>query len=133
MLCIPDPLATHDNLLAKQVITALITGNAIIILAKPDHHPELAELEHFLNEKTECRALLSFGQNHRPGNWFNANIAAALHDGRGLPDLANQLMLRDGPIIPILSAHDAFTRYLIERTVSIDTTAAGGNASLLAM
>lgn len=38
----------------------------------------------------------------------------------------------DGPIIPILSGYDDADRYVIERCVTIDTTAAGGNASLLA-
>ena len=39
---------------------------------------------------------------------------------------------RDGPIVPLATARDITPWCLIERHVCIDTTAAGGNASLLA-
>src|SRR5690554_1170680 len=39
---------------------------------------------------------------------------------------------RDGPIIPLLTSADDSSRLLVERHVCIDTTAAGGNASLMA-
>ncbi len=38
----------------------------------------------------------------------------------------------NGPILPILSGQDDPERYAHEKTITIDTTAAGGNASLLA-
>ena len=43
------------------------------------------------------------------------------------------LCQREGAILPLLSAFDAPERFYHERTVTINTTAAGGNASLLAM
>jgi RHH-type transcriptional regulator, proline utilization regulon repressor / proline dehydrogenase / delta 1-pyrroline-5-carboxylate dehydrogenase len=54
-------------------------------------------------------------------------------DGGARADVASALALRDGPILPLLSAQGDFWRFFHERTVTIDTTAAGGNASLLAM
>ena len=41
------------------------------------------------------------------------------------------LAARDGPIVPLVTERDP-ERYVIERHLCIDTTAAGGNASLLA-
>jgi len=38
----------------------------------------------------------------------------------------------EGAILPVLSPDDPFERYSLERVVTVDTTAAGGNASLLA-
>mgnify|MGYP003635398612 CR=1 FL=1 len=42
------------------------------------------------------------------------------------------LAKRDGPIIPLISTEDLSNYCVIERHICIDTTAAGGNASLLA-
>ncbi|OOC49192.1 MULTISPECIES: bifunctional proline dehydrogenase/L-glutamate gamma-semialdehyde dehydrogenase PutA [Thioalkalivibrio] len=46
--------------------------------------------------------------------------------------LSKALALRDGPIIALETALIAPERYVVERHLCIDTTAAGGNASLLA-
>ena len=47
-------------------------------------------------------------------------------------DLRMALSDRDGPIIPLVTELVAPERYVLERHLCIDTTAAGGNASLLA-
>ena len=39
---------------------------------------------------------------------------------------------RAGPILPLIVELDAPERYVLERHLCVDTTAAGGNASLLA-
>jgi RHH-type proline utilization regulon transcriptional repressor/proline dehydrogenase/delta 1-pyrroline-5-carboxylate dehydrogenase len=49
-----------------------------------------------------------------------------------LTELRRALAARDGALIPLVNASDFGERCLLERHVSIDTTAAGGNASLLA-
>ncbi len=47
-------------------------------------------------------------------------------------DLRVALSQRDGPIVPLVTESVAPERYVLERHLCIDTTAAGGNASLLA-
>ena len=42
------------------------------------------------------------------------------------------LARRKGPILPLITEPDAPERYVLERHLCVDTTAAGGNASLLA-
>ncbi|WP_372965242.1 bifunctional proline dehydrogenase/L-glutamate gamma-semialdehyde dehydrogenase PutA [Marinobacter sp.] len=42
------------------------------------------------------------------------------------------LAVRDGALLPIIDEHKLDQRYVIERHLCIDTTAAGGNASLIA-
>jgi RHH-type proline utilization regulon transcriptional repressor/proline dehydrogenase/delta 1-pyrroline-5-carboxylate dehydrogenase len=49
-----------------------------------------------------------------------------------LRPLRRALSRRDGPIVPLETAVLAPERYVVERHLCIDTTAAGGNASLLA-
>jgi RHH-type transcriptional regulator, proline utilization regulon repressor / proline dehydrogenase / delta 1-pyrroline-5-carboxylate dehydrogenase len=64
---------------------------------------------------------------------LNADIHGVVADGSARRDLAVSLAHRRGAIIPLLSLNDDPERYFHERTLTIDTTAAGGNASLLAM
>jgi RHH-type proline utilization regulon transcriptional repressor/proline dehydrogenase/delta 1-pyrroline-5-carboxylate dehydrogenase len=42
------------------------------------------------------------------------------------------LMKRDGALVPLITEHKLDQRYVIERHLCVDTTAAGGNASLIA-
>ncbi|MDP4548643.1 bifunctional proline dehydrogenase/L-glutamate gamma-semialdehyde dehydrogenase PutA [Marinobacter sp. MDS2] len=42
------------------------------------------------------------------------------------------LAVRDGALLPVITEHTLDQRYVIERHLCIDTTAAGGNASLIA-
>ncbi|MGV8832763.1 MAG: bifunctional proline dehydrogenase/L-glutamate gamma-semialdehyde dehydrogenase PutA [Devosia sp.] len=52
-------------------------------------------------------------------------------DDSTLRDIRIALSQRQGALIPILSSPDDASRLLLERHVCIDTTAAGGNASLM--
>ena len=60
-----------------------------------------------------------------------AAVASCADDGV-LTMLRVALAQRPGPILPLISEPGAIERYVIERHVCIDTTAAGGNATLLA-
>jgi RHH-type proline utilization regulon transcriptional repressor/proline dehydrogenase/delta 1-pyrroline-5-carboxylate dehydrogenase len=53
-------------------------------------------------------------------------------DEQLLKALRQALAQRDGPIIPLITEWDQADRFVIERHLCIDTTAAGGNASLIA-
>jgi RHH-type transcriptional regulator, proline utilization regulon repressor / proline dehydrogenase / delta 1-pyrroline-5-carboxylate dehydrogenase len=61
------------------------------------------------------------------------HIDGIIADGDGRTEIAKILARRSGPITALLSICDDPERYFHERTLTIDTTAAGGNASLLAM
>jgi len=64
-----------------------------------------------------------------------AKVAAVAHAGPKAERAAlrRTLAAREGdPIIPILTAEDPSARFCLERTVSVDTTASGGNVALLA-
>jgi RHH-type proline utilization regulon transcriptional repressor/proline dehydrogenase/delta 1-pyrroline-5-carboxylate dehydrogenase len=63
---------------------------------------------------------------------LEADIDAVASDHANRAEIAALLVKRKGPIIPLLSGHDQLHRYCLERTLTIDMTAAGGNAELLA-
>ena len=62
------------------------------------------------------------------------DIAAVIWHGNAATarDLRRALAAREGPIVPLVTGGDLASMLVHERHVSIDTTAAGGNASLLA-
>ena len=66
----------------------------------------------------------------RSSDSFDA--VACFADEAALRAIRIALSERDGPIIPLLTSADDSSRLLVERHVCIDTTAAGGNASLMA-
>jgi RHH-type proline utilization regulon transcriptional repressor/proline dehydrogenase/delta 1-pyrroline-5-carboxylate dehydrogenase len=65
-------------------------------------------------------------------NLIDDQIDGVVADGTIREQTADRLNRRDGAILPLLSARDLAERFMVEKVVSIDTTAAGGNASLLA-
>ena len=62
-----------------------------------------------------------------------SDINGVISDGQYQEAIAACLCEREGPILPLLSVKSDPERFFVERTRSIDTTAAGGNATLLAM
>ena len=66
----------------------------------------------------------------RTGGGFDA--VAWFGDDQTLTSLRQALSQRDGALLPILTGRGDIARLQLERHVCIDTTAAGGNASLMA-
>ena len=68
----------------------------------------------------------------------HVNLSAAVVSSNcsRLGYFSQQLANRDGPIIPVVASEYADTlihRLLLEKTVSIDTTASGGNTILMTL
>ena len=64
---------------------------------------------------------------------INAPIDGLVADGGQRVDIAAHACHRDGAILPVLAAADPIERFLHERALTINTTAAGGNATLLSL
>jgi len=60
------------------------------------------------------------------------DAVAYFADDASLRDIRQALSAREGAIIPLLTSVEDGARLLVERHVCIDTTAAGGNATLMA-
>ncbi|MEL6860930.1 MAG: L-glutamate gamma-semialdehyde dehydrogenase [Pseudomonadota bacterium] len=60
------------------------------------------------------------------------HIDGMVADGAMRTLAAIALAARSGAILPLLSVKDAAERFYVEKTVTVNTTAAGGNATLLA-
>ena len=107
------------DILDTQITRALATGNKVIALNAKSRAKDKT-----ISSCTEAEAdkLLKTGK-----------IDGVIVGGAQAENVAAQLSKRDGAILPLLSADDDAERFYHERTVTINTTAAGGNATLLAM
>ncbi len=112
----------------RQAVLALTAGNSAVVVA-----PGAAML-------TEL-----FAARHIPLVGIDGSLApnalrvlegVAVVAARGvdaeLRPLRKALAARDGAIVPLVSSLGEIGPFLIERTLCVDTTAAGGNATLLA-
>ena len=61
-----------------------------------------------------------------------AGVDVVCYWDSGSRDIAKALAQRKGPILPLITSRDDQARYLFERQICIDTTASGGNVTLLA-
>jgi len=119
VLCVAGTLAAA----CMQVGAALAAGNRALVLAAP----ATADLDARLPPPLRAQVRVIADAAHE-------TFAAALVDGSAADLLhwTRLLAQRDGPIVPVLAA-DALPWLLRERTVSTNTAAAGGNASLMSI
>ena len=121
-------LGPDAELARLQAARALAAGNAVLLVA-PDAVSLAKPLRDAgfpvaaLDGQPEPEALASLPDlalvaAHGPGDWLAA--------------LRRALAARDGPIVPLETGMPRPDRFVLERHLCIDTTAAGGNASLLA-
>ena len=130
LLCIGGDAKTVLN---QQILRALAAGNSVIAISQASEKAAANDLFHALNKAGLPKALLTFADAGDINALLSAAIDGVVCDGAQREAVAHALYKRDGAIIPLLSVHDDAERFCVERTVSIDTTAAGGNASLLAI
>ena len=118
--------------LTAQTVRALATGNRVV-LARNHSEPTADQLVQAANAAGLPSVRLL---DDEPHTWLaTAPVDMVLFDGPRdeLRALRRLLAARPGARIPVLAAHDDSLRLCVEQVVSEDTTAAGGNASLLAL
>ena len=123
VICLgPDP----DVLLA-QTVQALAAGNMVLAVA-PGARQSLRPLRRAGFPLVVLDGVLAtdaFGE-------LPADLVALHAEPDALAPVRAALAGRSGPIVPLVTEVIAPAAYCTERTVCIDTTAAGGNAALLA-
>jgi RHH-type proline utilization regulon transcriptional repressor/proline dehydrogenase/delta 1-pyrroline-5-carboxylate dehydrogenase len=111
----------------SQMLIALVTGNRAVVVAE-GIHTAIEKLNKFrlpvkaLEGSIEADSLSLL-------NGFDAVVSQA--GALQLSQYRRALAKRDGVLIPLINELNP-QRFLIERHLCIDTTAAGGNASLIA-
>jgi RHH-type proline utilization regulon transcriptional repressor/proline dehydrogenase/delta 1-pyrroline-5-carboxylate dehydrogenase len=109
-----------------QILAALASGNRLVI----DDTVFARSVHAALPEAVRSRVTID-------AHWFDSGFAALLFDGDdgSAAYWQGRLAARDGPILPLVRPLPDYdlARLVYERTLSINTAAAGGNASLMAM
>jgi RHH-type proline utilization regulon transcriptional repressor/proline dehydrogenase/delta 1-pyrroline-5-carboxylate dehydrogenase len=124
-------VANDEAALLQQIAAALATGNRVLladgsaVVALPDTLPP-AVCEQIRIEPDWIRS---------PRSTVRA-VAAVLYAGPAVEAcrLRNALAARDGALVPLILSDDGdfpLHRLTVERVITVNTTAAGGNASLM--
>ena len=121
------------ELTLRQIFRVIATGNGALICGSEALGMDLSNIIQALSNAGIPKHLIPFANSDKERNILDSDINGVVIDGAKRSEIAKHICLRKGPILPVLSANDDIERFLIERTRTIDTTAAGGNASLLAM
>jgi RHH-type proline utilization regulon transcriptional repressor/proline dehydrogenase/delta 1-pyrroline-5-carboxylate dehydrogenase len=111
-----------------QAISALAQGNVVVIVT-----PGIADaLKVFNNKRLPVMGVEGnlTQQALRLANGYDAVLSQA--DTQTLQAYRLALAERDGALLPLITETNTPERLVIERHLCIDTTAAGGNASLIA-
>ncbi|MCG2578178.1 bifunctional proline dehydrogenase/L-glutamate gamma-semialdehyde dehydrogenase PutA [Dechloromonas sp. XY25] len=131
-------LANDEAGLLRQIAAVLATGNTPVVLDPADATPELCTYQVAVSDLlTTLPVSRSAAWPRRP--WAAVGLCAAvLHAGDPLLGrlLHQRLAAGDGALVPVLTPQAdggyALYRLLCERVLTVNTTAAGGNASLMA-
>lgn len=111
-----------------QAIQALVTGNRAVVVA-PGAKAGLADLAALAPAVAIAEGVLD---NAALATVAGIDAVAYAAQREAVRPLAQALAARDGPLITPITDRIEPERYVLERHLCIDTTAAGGNASLLA-
>ena len=111
----------------EQLTMAREAGNAVVAVAAGASAALTAHAADphavILDGQVAPDALATLGGVAAVACWADRDVLRAMRAA---------LARRAGPILPLITERDAPERYVLERHVCVDTTAAGGNASLLA-
>jgi RHH-type proline utilization regulon transcriptional repressor/proline dehydrogenase/delta 1-pyrroline-5-carboxylate dehydrogenase len=117
-----------------QAVAALAAGNPVLLLGKGSVHA--APLEAALTgaglPAGLIQALDAPGAEVAVGDLPGLGLVL-VEDYKSSVALRPALAAREGARVPLVALADGWERFQVERVVSIDTTASGGNASLLTL
>jgi len=116
-----------------QLFKILTTKNGAVIIAAEGQENALKDIIEALNSHGLPQGLITFAKASEVEDLLQNTVNGVTASGQDRYKAANILARQKGAILPLLGLDDDLERYVLERTLTFDTTAAGGNASLLNM
>ncbi|MBE0367113.1 bifunctional proline dehydrogenase/L-glutamate gamma-semialdehyde dehydrogenase PutA [Pseudoalteromonas aurantia] len=138
VVCYADK-STSFNFWAISIITALAAGNTVITVASEIFYDEAqAFRDKFISTGIAEGVFQVAKPNQLHAVLTHPHLAGAVVAARSsrLGYFSQQLAARSGAILPVISAEyydTLISRLVTEKTISIDTTASGGNTSLMTL
>lgn len=123
----------HEQALIAQVFRALMTGNVCILNTKSNHIVAVT-LENAFQKAGLFERVIWVNPENTDSLLANLGCSAVMYDGRDDNQIRYRQLLaaRTGERIALISSKSESERLMVEKVVSTDTTASGGNAELLA-
>ncbi len=138
LVCFADKDVTFEYW-TQSIVTALATGNTVVSVVSDVFYKEaLAFRDKFVATGAPENVLQVARLNHLDTLLMDENLAGVVVDSETSRRayISAKLADRTGAILPVITAEYLDTlvqRMLTEKTISIDTTASGGNTSLMTM
>ncbi|CAM4017148.1 bifunctional proline dehydrogenase/L-glutamate gamma-semialdehyde dehydrogenase PutA [Pseudoalteromonas byunsanensis] len=138
VVCYADK-STSFNFWAISIITALAAGNTVITVASELFYEEAqAFRDKFISTGIAEGVFQVAKPNQLQAILAHPHLSGAVVAARSsrLGYFSQQLAARSGAILPVISAEyydTLINRLITEKTISIDTTASGGNTSLMTL
>ena len=120
-------LGPDEETLLAQVVQALCAGNAVLAVA-----PNARKALSMLRAGSVPLAVLDGVADPAGLGEIEVDVVAVSGDTSRQQEVRRSLASGSGPIVPLVTEVVCPQAYVHERAVCVDTTAAGGNASLLA-
>lgn len=138
LVCFADKNVTFEYW-ALSIVTALATGNVVISVVSDLFYEEAIEFRNQFVSTGSPDGVLQVAKLNQLEALLNepklAGVVIDSHSDRSAY-IAHKLAQREGAILPVITAEykdNLIQRLLTEKTVSIDTTASGGNTSLMTL
>lgn len=138
LVCFADKDVTFEYW-TQSIVSALATGNIVVsVVSDVFYNEALAYREKFIATGAPENVLQVAKLKHLDTLLMDENLAGVVVDSETDRSAYISAMLahRTGAILPVITAEymdNLVQRLLTEKTVSIDTTASGGNTSLMTM
>ncbi|XQW85574.1 bifunctional proline dehydrogenase/L-glutamate gamma-semialdehyde dehydrogenase PutA [Thalassotalea piscium] len=130
---------TPFNFWIMSLISALAAGNCVVATVDQDFIAEARMIEQLLVQAGLPKGVFQVVElGYLPSILVHPALAGAVvaNESPYKKLIGETIAARKGAILPLITAYtnkDLFYRMVTEKTVTIDTTAAGGNASLMTM
>lgn len=121
------------------IITAMAAGNCVVAVVEEEHLDEAKTIATQLAEIGLAPGIFTVAKMaHLPSVLNHKHLSGAVVDNHSPMKkfIGETIAARQGAILPLITAYTnkgLFERLVTEKTITIDTTAAGGNASLMTM
>ncbi|WP_088330968.1 bifunctional proline dehydrogenase/L-glutamate gamma-semialdehyde dehydrogenase PutA [Lacimicrobium sp. SS2-24] len=138
LVCFADKDVTFEYW-TLSIVTALATGNTVISVVSDVFYEEaLAFRDKFMATGAPHGVFQVVHLRHLQALLEEPKLAGVVIDSNSERSayIANLLARREGAILPVITAEyndNLIQRVLCEKTISIDTTASGGNTSLMTL
>ncbi len=138
LVCFADKEVTFEYWLLS-IVTALSTGNPVVSVVSEIFYDEAVEIQNKFEATGAPKGLFQVARlAHLDTLLMDEDLSGVVVDSstERTARITAMLSSREGAILPVITAEyndNLIQRLMTEKTISIDTTASGGNTSLMTL